>query len=292
MTIAGTQTFDFTDPQLLPTGRCIFIPDRNKRNIYQPEIRKAVSENCKYGIALVGNPVDGSFKNMNGEAMLSGSGNSAIVDILLANTSTTATFENIDGVNTTNPGLAVAVYQEPGGSPGLGTFYDLGNILGTYSTEHFVSSARSEPDIFVGPFDPRGFTQTAAMTAANFAFLMPFSVSLAHTVSGARTYIATQSGNICVGIYDSAGIRRATTFTIACPATGEQTVTFDEPMTLNPGVTYYLAMAANNTTMAMAHRNSLIYSSGYVDITALPLPATISIPGNPALENWMWVLTE
>ena len=119
VTIAGTQTFDFTDPQPPPTGRCIFIPDRNKRNIYQPEIRKAVSENCKYGIALVGNPVDGSFKNMNGERCL---GFRQLRDRRhpAGEHQHHGDVRDIDGVNITNPGLAVAVYQEPGGSPDSG----------------------------------------------------------------------------------------------------------------------------------------------------------------------------
>jgi hypothetical protein len=244
-------------------------------------------------VALIANPVAGVFRRVSGEAMF-GAGPASMLDIVLTNTGCTATFESVDGVNTTNAGYAITVTPEPGGSSGPGAFYDFGNILGTVNglVTHFVSAGKGRLDTFVGPFDPRDFTQTGAMTAANFAFLMPFTVAMPRTVTGARTYIATQSGNICVGIYDAAGNRVASTGTLACPAAGERSVAFTAPVTLMPGVRYYLAFASSNTTVALAIRHGIIATSGYVDITALPLPSTISVPGNPAVENWMWVLTE
>jgi hypothetical protein len=290
--ISGSVTYDFTGDLLKPSGRCIYIPSRNKRNIYQPEIWKAVSENCARGVAAIANPVDGSFKNMNGESMFSG-GADAILNILLTNTDTTAVLQNIDGVNTTNPGYAITVTAEPGGSSGPGVYYDLGNILGTVNglVDNFVAVGRDALDIFIGPFDPRDFTQTGAMTAADYAFLMPFSVKRPVTRTGARTYIAAQSGNIDVGIYSAAGTRLASTGSISCPATGERTVAFTASVTLYPGILYYLAFAADNTSVATAIRHGIIATSGYVGIGSLPLPSTIAVPGNPANENFMWVLT-
>jgi hypothetical protein len=291
--ISGTITYGFTGDLLKPTGRCIYIPSRNKRNIYQPEIRKAVSENCARGIAAIANPVDGSFENMNGESMFA-AGADAIVNVLLTNTDCTGLFENIDGTNTTNPGYAITVTPEPGGSSGPGTFYDNGNILGTINglVTHFVSTGTSRRDIWIGPFNPAEFTQTGAMTAANYAFTSPFNVGMPRTVVGARTYIAVQSGNICVGVYASTGGRLATTGSIACPAAGERAITFTAPVTLYPGRTYYLAFAADNTSVATAVRTGIIATGGYEGLGSEVLPATLTLPGNAALENFMWVLTE
>jgi hypothetical protein len=302
VTISGTQTWDFTGNFLKPTGRNIYIPDRNKRNLYQPEIRKAVSENCVFGVALIANPVDGAFRAMNGENLFFGTADS-VINIALTNLDCTAVFQNIDGINTTNGGSAITITAEPGGSSGPGTFYDLGNILGNIGAldaagspvnalvVHFVSYARDALDVFVGPFDPRSFTQTGAFTAANYAFHMPFAVKRPVTVSGARTYIATQSGNIDVGIYSATGELLTSVGGVACPAAGERTVTFAESIPLVPGTLYYLTFVADNTTVALAIKHGLIATSGYDGPGNYPLPATASPPGNPANENWMWVLT-
>ncbi|HET9667359.1 MAG TPA: hypothetical protein VFP09_11400, partial [Desertimonas sp.] len=206
-----------------------------------------------------------------------------------------AIFESIDGVNTTDPGYAITITPEPGGSSGPGTYYDVGNVEGLVQgyEENFVFFGDAPQDIWLGPYNPADFTQTGAMTAANYAFTAPFQVFRPHTVTGARTYIAVQSGNICVGIYDSSGVQVATTGTIACPAVGERTVTFDEAATLYPGRKYYLAFAADNTTVATAIRSGIIATGGYEGIGSLPLPATLTVPSpNGALENFMWVLVE
>jgi hypothetical protein len=232
---------------------------------------------------------------MNGETMFTDENPASIILILLTNTGTTAVFENIDGVNTTNPGYAITVSAEVGGTSGPGTYYDLGNNQGTINgiDTDFVSYGRDALDVFIGPFDPRTFTQTGTVTAANYAFYMPFTVNRPVTVTGARTYIAVQSGNIDVGIVTTAGVRMTSTGGIACPAVGERTVTFTAPVTLYPGILYYLTFVADNTTVALAIKNGVIATSGYEGAGMYPLPASgMSPPGNPALENFMWVLTE
>jgi hypothetical protein len=167
-----------------------------------------------------------------------------------------------------------------------------GGTLGS-TTITWVQWAGGRRDIWIGPYNPADFTQTGAMTAANYAFTAPFNVGTPRTVVGARTYIAVSSGNLDVGIYATGGARLASTGTTACPAAGERTVTFTAPVTLYPGRTYYLAFAASNTTVSLAIRNGIINTSAYEGIGSLPLPATLTIPSpNGALENFMWVLTE
>jgi len=170
---------------------------------------------------------------------------------------------------------------------------DTGSLITATEVEGALAELATEvfADVFVGPFHPLGFTQTGAMTAANFAFLSPFEVHRSIARTGARTYISVQSGNIDIGIYNAAGTRIASTGSIACPATGEQTVAFTGSVTLDPGERYYLAFAADNTSVATAIRHGIINTSGYIGIGALPLPATLVPPGTGTIENWMWVLT-
>ena len=205
--VSGSIQFAYTGNELKPSGRSIYIPTRNGRQIFGVTILRANNELCPLGVALVGNPADGMFKNINGESMFVSNPTEALVTILVRSASgINATFENIDGINTTNPGQAIQVLADPAGGSGPATLYNLGNVKGTIENEatHFVSFGVAPVDIWIGPDDPRAYTVTA-VGVANFAFLHAFQVFRPHTVTTAKTYIAAQSGNIDVGIYNAAG---------------------------------------------------------------------------------------
>jgi hypothetical protein len=85
--------------------------------------------------------------------------------------------------------------------------------------------------------------------AANQARGWPVIISLPTIVDTFHIFVGTQSGNICVAIYDQSGVRLVTTGSIACPA-GNANVSFPET-TLAAGL-YYFALGADNTTATFA----------------------------------------
>jgi hypothetical protein len=115
------------------------------------------------------------------------------------------------------------------------------------------------------------------------------------TISKLRVHVATQSGSICLGVYRGSGpgdglsarptTRKATTGSIACPATGVQDVALPTAVLLDPGD--FLAMSCDNTTAAFlcagAFGASAVFSGLlFVEASAHPLPATAS----PTAHNY------
>ena len=160
-------------------------------------------------------------------------------------------------------------------------------------TEH--EPAGRPIDVYIGPFDPRGGgTGYLNHGGANFAYTSQFQVFREETVVSTTTFIGVQSGNLCVGVYDAAGARVATTGLVACPAVGERTFAFTASALLSPGAVYYLASAADNTTVSFPTRQGLLSvpGNGYYDLGGTAtLPSTItpgSIVGN--VYQYLWML--
>jgi len=103
------------------------------------------------------------------------------------------------------------------------------------------------------------------------------------SVSNVLIPIATQSGNICVGIYNSNGgfskPQRlvATSGTVACPAASLTPVAIPLNTTVNVDQSFYFAIACDNTTASFQCTGSGFNASGpegfaYQDLVASQMP--------------------
>lgn len=97
-------------------------------------------------------------------------------------------------------------------------------------------------------YDSR-ITTSGSLQSNNRAWLRQVVVTRPITISAMGCMVNANSGNICMGIYDEAGILLATTGSVACPtdAGDGNRVNLTSPVILNRGV-YYLALVADNTT--------------------------------------------
>lgn len=123
-----------------------------------------------------------------------------------------------------------------------------------------------------------------AFGANNRATYVPCWIPVAVTLTGIRLRVGTQSGNICVGLYNSAGSRVATSGAVSCPATGVQAVNFTGNYAATAG-TYYLALSCDNTTATFSTTGSGVgmpASCRYQE-TAHPLPSTATFAGDTSL---------
>lgn len=116
---------------------------------------------------------------------------------------------------------------------------------------------------------------------ANQASLFPFWVPGEISVDGMATLITVSSGNVDLGIYDKNGTRVVSTGSTASPGTGGQRFSFS-PVTLIPSLSpYWLAFAANNSTIQIVLLantagspslfRALIFNSSF------PLPASLDL---------------
>lgn len=130
------------------------------------------------------------------------------------------------------------------------------------------------PEGGVAPGNPR------ASGAANRAYYVPATLAAAATITGVRFVVGNQSGNVCVGLYDSGGVRLATSGSVACPAAGVQTVAFTANYVAAAG-RYYLALSIDNTTATTPFVESSSGSAGpataRIEASAFPLPATATM---------------
>ena len=141
-----------------------------------------------------------------------------------------------------------------------------------------LSEASPLSDVCVGT----GATASAAIwPTANTAIYMPVILQVPATVFRMAFYVAVQSGNIDVGIYDELGNRLVSSGSTVVDVAGIQIVDItDTPLT--PGV-YYLAMCCDNIT-ASFHRVSpgtnFLRMAGMVSqavgAVTLPNPATFA----------------
>lgn len=112
---------------------------------------------------------------------------------------------------------------------------------------------------------------------ANLAIYMPILAERAVTVKQIAIQVATQAGNVDVGIYTEGGTRLVAAGTTAVAVAGMQL--FDITDTLLTPATYYLAMAASSATASFAKAAvpaPLLRCAGVRQeaLGGLPLPAT------------------
>ena len=132
--------------------------------------------------------------------------------------------------------------------------------------------------------DPVLATAVQAWPAANRALY--FRTIGGGTITGIGLYVGTSSGNIAVGVFSPSGdgrsavpaARKATSGSVACPATGYSSVSLGGSVTVEPGD--FLALVCDNTTASfLAFWNNAVASDiyagrSYQQNTAMPLPAT------------------
>lgn len=146
----------------------------------------------------------------------------------------------------------------------------------------WMDSAGTSYDVGLGYQPPFiGHNEAAPNSAANVgsanrAWYKAITVDTNVTVTGIRIGVAVSSGNIDVGIYNSAGTKLASSGSTACPSAGKDTVTFSSSIAITPGV-YYLSLTADNTTATFSRAGTdTIMGLGYED-SAFPLPSTFSL---------------
>ena len=152
-------------------------------------------------------------------------------------------------------------------------------------------------DLFVGPLDPEQANTPMAADNANSAYLYAFQVHSPLSVSKAYIQAGTQSGNLDLGIYSSvisAGnivcTRVASTGSTAWPAGGAG-IAFTAPVTLVPGVRYYAAVAADNTTGQLRGNSTfgamLSVAIGPSQITGARQATSFPLPAGPFNLTWI-----
>jgi hypothetical protein len=165
-------------------------------------------------------------------------------------------------------GEIISVYPHGGGGAGGGFFSPAGVIV--------------TPDEF-GNLRGAGLLGASNAWTANQAELQPFVPTKDMTITQMAIVVATQNGNVDVGIYDSSFGRLTSAGSTAAGAAGIQV--FDVAnVSLTAGETYYSAFATDSTSLRIF--NVAIVSSaveaiagGVVDqATAFPLPSSIT-PG-------------
>lgn len=142
--------------------------------------------------------------------------------------------------------------------------------------------------------------QTAATLTANQAYLVRVRVAKPLTISTLTFFVGTASGNVDAGIYQSDGTTltrlAAAGSTAAAGASATQTLTLSAPVTLQPGIDYYIAFAADNATVTIA-RNSVVNSAipfrgkrALQYATSFPLPASLVLASGAAtvVVNWLF----
>lgn len=144
------------------------------------------------------------------------------------------------------------------------------------------------PDHGIVPFDAVGLS----VGTSNHAWYAPATLQAGATITGVSLNVNTQSGNICVGLYDSAGERVATSGSVACPAVGISTVSFTAGYVASAG-RYYLAIAADNTTAKFLAVGNGIASGAppyfaRFQASAFPLPTTATFT-NTGLRHFALV---
>lgn len=128
----------------------------------------------------------------------------------------------------------------------------------------------------VGPLPAWAATSVSTWPTNNRAFYSPFQVLRPITVSKVRVYLQASSGNLSVAVCDSAFAVLATTGAVASPGTGDRTIALTGSYTLIPGVLYYSAVSADNTTIAFLQA----VSSAAVGAATVP-PQSIYVDAHP-----------
>jgi len=142
-------------------------------------------------------------------------------------------------------------------------------------------SAAPAPGLWVGPFTPQNAVTAVGPATASKALFYGFTVPSAVTVGHASVMVATQSGNVDIGIYDNTGKRLASTGSTACGGAGAvQTIALTAPCTLMPGQVYWAAFCPDTTASSFWTGGSLpgfnVPGYMYRTLTSFPLPLNVT----------------
>ena len=122
--------------------------------------------------------------------------------------------------------------------------------------------------------------------SANKVYLFPVYTEAALTVTKVRVYVAVQSGNIDVGIYNTLGAKVVSSGSTAVGGVGTQNVAIASTV-LTAGTRYFVAIALDNATASLrtANTQGTPYSNSIS--ASFPLPASVAEPaaGDGAVEQ-------
>ena len=135
---------------------------------------------------------------------------------------------------------------------------------GPYDLRYDAHYAPQIPRFMGAMGDPRVVNAVVAMSNVNEARLSRTPAPRSGVVRKLLIYVGTQSGNIDVGVYDTASPRAklASTGSMTCPAAGWREVSVTA-FAVQQGVSYEMALACDNTTATFGHFNG-------AQATALP----------------------
>lgn len=122
-------------------------------------------------------------------------------------------------------------------------------------------------------------TSNAAYVTADLAIYHPVAVRFPVVAKKLFLGISTASGNVCVGIYDAAGVRLATSGTTAAAASLVVDIT---DTTLSVGL-HYLAVVADNTTVQFARAAPAAPIAASLGVLTQQLGAGAALP---ATATW------
>ena len=125
--------------------------------------------------------------------------------------------------------------------------------------------------------------------AANRTVYVPVHITGSCTVTGIRWVCVGSNGNVCVALYSSAGVRLATSGSVACPAVGLATTNFASSYAAKPG-RYYLAFGSSTTTTFTMRMSSATANITLQNIyeNSFPAPANISSAGGTNTQPAMY----
>jgi hypothetical protein len=127
-------------------------------------------------------------------------------------------------------------------------------------------------------FGLTGNGSSGGAVANNDAYYMPIDVMGDMTVTKISLYIATSSGNIDVGLYNSSGTKLQSTGSMSSPGTGVQIITISS--TAITAGQHYLAIAADNTTFKWGQSSGADTMATHMmqrETSDFPLPSSFSL---------------
>ena len=169
--------------------------------------------------------------------------------------------------------------------------------MSTLLTSLVRVNAGGEQLAFVQSFDSVGLLSSGA-TSANNGFLALVRVAKPIKVSTIKIFVGTASGNVDAGVYSSDGTtatRLASAgSTAAAGANAIQTLALSTPVTLQPGVDYYLAFAPDNATVAIGRASATgavvaLGNRALTKATSFPLPASFTLASMAGTNFVPWL---
>ena len=160
-----------------------------------------------------------------------------------------------------------------------------------------ISETPDPLDLLPGPSTNVLAFGVTVTPVVNRVHLTAFQVARPTAVANIRISVGTQSGNIAVGIYSATGVQLTTSGSVAVGVPGTQTVPVT-PITLLPGVKYFMAMQIDNTTARFVGVASTGSGAGhmvyhgfcYTVDTTFPLPTPLTLSTSSAIVYYLMTL--